>query len=144
MDRDLRRLTADDYDEIIRVWAESGLPFKPVGRDSRERLAKEIEREDNAYYGLFENGPMLAVGLATYDGRKGWINRIAVDPDRRGEGLGGKILAACEQFLYERGAVVISALVEEVNSPSIRLFQKHGYDCWKDILYFSKRDSEEV
>ena len=73
MGRDLRRLTADDYDDIIRIWADAGLPYKPQGRDSRERVVREIEREDTALFGLFENGRMLAVGLATYDGRKGWI-----------------------------------------------------------------------
>ncbi len=144
MGRDLRRLTADDYDDIIRIWADAGLPYKPQGRDNRERVVREIEREDTALFGLFENGRMLAVGLATYDGRKGWINRVAVDPDRRGEGFGGEIIKACEQFLYDCGAEVIACLIEEMNSPSISLFQKYGYSCMKEILYFSKRGSDEV
>jgi GNAT superfamily N-acetyltransferase len=141
---DLRRLTADDYDDIIRVWADAGLPCKPEGRDGRDRIAAEIYREDTAFFGLFEDGRMLAVGLATFDGRKGWINRVAVDPDRRGEGFGVEIMNACERFLRERGAVIIAALIEDVNSPSISLFQKEGYTVMKDILYFSKRNSDEV
>jgi GNAT superfamily N-acetyltransferase len=144
MARDLRRLTADDYDDILRIWSDAGLPYKHQGRDSRERVAAEIGRTDTAFFGWFEDGRMLAVGLATYDGRKGWINRVAVDPDRRGEGFGGEIIAACEQFLRECGAEVIGALIEEVNSPSVSLFQKYGYSCLKEILYFSKRDSDEV
>lgn len=144
MAHDLRRLTADDYADIIRVWADAGLPYKPEGRDHQTRIALEIAREDTAFFGLFENGRMLAVGLATFDGRKGWINRVAVDPDRRGEGFGGRIMTACEQFLRERGADIIAALIEDVNSPSISLFQKQGYIVMKDILYFSKRDSEDV
>lgn len=144
MARDLRRLTADDYDDIIRVWADAGLPYKPEGRDCRTRIALEIERDDTAFYGLFEDGRMLAVGLATFDGRKGWINRVAVDPDRRGEGFGGEIIKACEQFLKERGAEIIAALIEDVDSPSISLFQKQGYVVMKEVLYFSKRGSEDV
>lgn len=144
MASDLRKLTADDYDDIIRVWADAGLPYKLDGRDSRTRIAVEIERDDTAFYGLFEDSRMLAVGLATFDGRKGWINRVAVDPDRRGEGFGGEIIKACEQFLRERGAEIIAALIEDVNSPSISLFQKQGYVIMKEVLYFSKRDSEDV
>lgn len=144
MTRDLRKLTADDYDDIIRVWADAGLPHKPEGRDSRTRIALEIGRDDTAFYGLFEDGRMLAVGLATFDGRKGWINRVAVDPDRRGEGFGGEIMKACEQFLRERGAEIIAALIEDINGPSISLFQKQGYVVMKEVLYFSKRDSEDV
>lgn len=144
MARNLRKLTADDYDDIIRVWADAGLPYKPEERDSRTRIAFEIDRDDTAFYGLFEDSRMLAVGLATFDGRKGWINRVAVDPDRRGEGFGGEIMKACEQFLKERGADIIAALIEDINSPSISLFQKQGYTVMKEILYFSKRDSEDV
>ena len=144
MARDLRRLTADDYDDILRVWSDAGLPYKPQGRDSCARVTAQIERADTAFFGLLEDGRMLAVGLANYDGRKGWIHRVAVDPDRRGEGFGGEIIVACEQFLRESGAEVIGALIEEVNSPSISLFQKYGYSCLKEILYFSKRDSDEV
>ncbi len=144
MARDLRRLTADDYDDIIRVWGDAGLPYKPEGRDNRTRIALEIERDDTAFYGLFEDGRMLAVGLAIFDGRKGWINRVAVDPDRRGEGFGGEIMKACERFLKERGAEIIAALIEDINSPSISLFQKQGYVVMKEVLYFSKRDSEDV
>ena len=144
MASELRKLTADDYDDIIRVWADAGLPYKPDGRDHRTRIALEIDRDDTALFGLFENGRMLAVGLATFDGRKGWINRVAVDPDRRGEGFGVEIMKTCEQFLRERGADIIAALIEDVNSPSISLFQKLGYTIMKEILYFSKRDSEDV
>ena len=90
MAHELRKLTTEDYDDILRVWSDAGLPYKPDGRDNRERIALEIERKDTIFVGLFENDRMLAVGLATFDGRKGWINRVAVDPDRRGEGFGGE------------------------------------------------------
>ena len=144
MAHELRKLTAEDYDDILRVWSDAGLPYKPDGRDNRNQIALEIEREDSIFVGLFENGHMLAVGLATFDGRKGWINRVAVDPDRRGEGFGGEIIKACEQFLKDRGAEIIAALIEDVNSPSISLFQKQDYVVMKEILYFSKRNSDDV
>ncbi len=140
----LRKLTDEDYDDIIRIWADAGLPYRPRGRDSKERVTTEIYREDTSYFGLFEDDRMIAVGLATYDGRKGWINRVAVDPDRRGKGFGGRIIEACEKFLKNCGAEVIAVLIEEVNTPSISLFRKHGYTPMKDVLYFSKRDSWDV
>ena len=141
MDREIRKLSIVDYDEIIRIWAISGLPFKPQGRDTRQRLEQEMNRPDSAFFGLSENGKMLAVGLASYDGRKGWIQRVSVDPDRRGEQLGPEIVGACEKFLKDRGAEVISCLIEEANYPSISMFQNLGYEHWDNIMYFSKRDS---
>ena len=140
----IRKLKASDFDSLTRVWAQSGLSYRPVGRDSREAVETQMKRDDTAFYGLFEDGYLLAVGLATYEGRKGWINRVAVDPDRRGEGLGGEIIKTCEEFLRRCGATIIACLIEDWNSPSISLFQKHGYEALEGILYFSKRDSEDV
>ncbi len=140
----VRILTTDDYDDLIRVWAEAGLPFKPQGRDTRERIALEMQRTDSAFFLFSEDGRLVAVGLATYDGRKGWIQRVAVDPERRGQGLAGKIIAACEKFLKDLDAEVISCLIEDLNYPSISVFKKAGYSCWGNILYFSKRDSSDA
>ncbi len=139
----IKQLTIEHYDDIIRIWADAGLPWRPQGRDAREKIAREITRDDTVFLGLFENRRMIAAGMAIYDGRKGWINRVAVDPDHRGRGLGGKMIAACERFLKQRGATVIGCLIEEHNLPSMALFQKHGYCFYEGVMYFSKRDSEE-
>ncbi len=144
MTKNLRRPTIDDYDDLVRVWANAGLPFKPEGRDCRNRIEKEMQRADSAFYGLFEDERLVAVGLASYDGRKGWIQRVAVGPDQRGRGLGGEIIAACEEFLKSLDAEVISCLIEDLNYPSISVFRNAGYSCWGNILYFSKRDSSDA
>jgi GNAT superfamily N-acetyltransferase len=144
MAQEIRRLTIDDYDEIIRVWAESGLPFKPKGRDSLGLMAKEMTNTNCAFFGLFENERMIGVIIANFDGRRGWINRLAIDPDRRGEKLAARLIEVAEEFLRSAGAVVICALIEEVNYPSISCFQNNGYNCEHNIKYFTKRPSSDA
>jgi len=68
------RLTIKHYDQIIRVWGDAGLPYKPSGRDSKESIAREMQRADTVYLGIFVNDRLVAVGVATTDGRKGWNN----------------------------------------------------------------------
>ena len=138
MAENIRKLTIDDYDDIIRVWSDSGLPTRPQGRENREVFAREMADPNVAVFGFFENDRMLAVGIANWDGRRGWINRVAVDPDSRGRGLGGMMIRECENFLKEKGALVMAALIEEVNTPSMACFEKAGYNCLPEIKYFSK------
>ena len=139
----LKRLSIADYQEIVNLWADAGLPYKPNGRDSREMMAKEMQQEGVAYFGIYEESRLLVVGIANYDGRRGWINRVAVDPDRRGDGLAGMIIEECEKFMRAKGAVVLTALIEDINEPSISCFQKAGFICDKSWLYFSKRDFQD-
>jgi GNAT superfamily N-acetyltransferase len=141
MDTEIRRLTIDDYDEIIRVWSDAGLEHKPQGRDSRDMIASEMALPQCAFFGLFEGGRMIGAGIANWDGRRGWINRVAIDPDRRGKRLAARIIRACEGFLAGQGAIVICGLVHEINSPSMTCLEREGYACMNEIKYFSKRRS---
>ena len=139
MDKVIRRLTAADYDEMIRVWSVSGLPFKPNGRESRPMIEAELARPHCAFFGTFDDDKMVALAIANYDGRRAWINRLAVDPDYRHLGLAAELIEQCEEFLAQYGDVMICALIEEMNLPSMGLFEKSGYACLREITYWSKR-----
>lgn len=144
MDKQIRRLTIDDYDALVRVWGLAGLSIRPNGRESREMIEKEMARDLCAFFGVFDGDKMVAVTIAQYDGRRGWINRLAVEPDYRGQGLALELVAECEKFLEQYGEVVIAALVEDVNSPSLALFEKAGYVCMNEIKYWSKRPRADL
>lgn len=144
MAQKIKRLTIEDYDEIIRIWLIAGLPFKPKGRDSKEMMSKEMDNPNCAFFGLYENEILIGVCIANFDGRRGWINRVAVDPDFRGKNLSGVLIKECENFLYSKGGKVICALIEDINYPSITVFQKAGYECENEIKYFAKRPNNEM
>ena len=143
MPHHIRRLTLDDYDDMIRIWSDAGLPYKPKGRESRESIAKELQFVGAAFFGLFENQRIIGVAIANWDGRRGWINRLAIDPEHRGKGLAGQLIRTCEEFLEAQGAVVLAALIEELNSPSMTTFEKEGFEWVVPIKLFRKRHSAE-
>lgn len=141
----IRSLTIADYDALITLWQRAGLSYRPRGRDSREAVARELAHAPDSYLGLFVGDRLVASIIATFDGRKGWINRLAVDPDFRGRGYGQKLVAAAEEMLREMyGALIIAALIEQDNTPSRRLFAKCGYAHGEHICYYSKRGHPNV
>jgi len=140
----IRRLNIANYDEIIRLWSDAGLKFKPKGRDSLSSMAKEMGLDGVAYFGYYENNQIIGTCLANYDGRRGWINRLAVHPDFRGKNVAGELIAEAEKFLKSKGAVVLAALIEDINEPSMSCFEKAGFECEKNWLYFCKRKSPEA
>jgi ribosomal protein S18 acetylase RimI-like enzyme len=139
----IRRLTADDYDELIALWQRSGLGYRPRGRDSREAVAKEIQRSETAFFGMFDGDKMIGSIIGSSDGRRGWINRLTVDPDYRGRGLAALLLKECEDFLHQLGLKVIAALIEGGNQGSFSTFKKSGYIYSPDVVYYSKRFTQD-
>jgi ribosomal protein S18 acetylase RimI-like enzyme len=140
----IKRLGLDDYEKMVKLWSKSNLPFKPQGRDSKQAIAERVEANRDFFIGAFENGQMVGAVVLTSDLRRGWINRLAVDPDCRRRGVAKALIAESEKTLRKRGLRIFCALIEDSNEASKIVFRKCGYVEHRDIIYFSKRESSDV
>ncbi|MDW3229898.1 MAG: GNAT family N-acetyltransferase [Acidobacteriota bacterium] len=140
----IRKFRMEDYDWIIELWQKCRLPLKPEGRDSREEISRQIQLSQVIFLVAEVNRQIVGTILATHDGRKGWINRLAVDQTFRGQGLAGDLVGQAEQELERAGLKMYAALIEEDNLPSIKLFEKLGYSFHPEIKYFTKKKTPEV
>lgn len=141
---EIRRLIINDYKEMVRLWLTAKLPFKPKGRDTREAIAVEMKGNPDFFLGAFENNRLVGTVIISCDVRKGWINRLAVDPDHRHRGIAEALIAESERTLRKHGIRIFCALIEDYNATSKKLFRECGYVEHHDITYFSKRDSDEI
>jgi ribosomal protein S18 acetylase RimI-like enzyme len=140
----LRPLTIDDYQNMIECWNKSQLPVKIKGREGRQSIEKEMQNTEVLFVGVFEGEKLVGLVIANYDGRRGWINRLAILPEYRKLGLASALVTKAEEFLKSKGAKVIAALISRPNTPSRRLFERNGYKNEEDILYYAKRESPEA
>ncbi len=142
----VRRLGMEDYDALLALWLRAGLhSVKPQGRDSRAGIARQLATGVQTILGLEVDGRLVGAVVATHDSRKGWINRLAVDPEYRRRGYAARLIAAAEEVLREQGMRIIAALVESDNVPSYALFRKAGYvEIDRGIHYLTKRESDAV
>jgi len=140
----IRKLTIDNYDDIVGLWNRADLSYKPEGRDSRLSIASEMEANPDFFMGAYAGNKLVGTVIASWDLRKGWINRLAVDPTYRRKGVAETLIAEAEKVLRKKGAKIICALIEGYNSGSMELFKKCGYVEDRDVTYFSKRESNKV
>lgn len=141
---EIRKLTISDYEKIIKLWSNAGLHYKPKGRDSKEAIATQMEANPQFFLGAFENNRLVGLVILSCDMRKGWINRLAVEPNYRERGVAKALIAESEKILRKQGIQIFCALIEDYNTASKELFKKSGYVEHRDIIYFSKRDSDEI
>jgi len=136
----VRELKIEDYPAILSLWESAGLSFRPNGRDHPDRLAEQLTSGHVFMLGLcLTEERLVGVVFVSHDERKGWINRLAVDPLYRNRGYGQVLIEACERKLLSLGINVFSALISEENCPSRALFEKCGYSYLPEITYYSKR-----
>lgn len=135
---EIRLVDESELDVVHALWREAGLTFRPDGRDSLEHLAREIQSGQAFLAGAYAGPVMAGVVLGTSDGRKGWVNRLAIQPDFRGRGLGRALMGFCERRFASKGLGLSCCLIEDWNEPSLRLFQSEGYNLHKNIFYLRK------
>jgi len=140
----IRDLRAEDYDELARLWDAAELPFHPEGRDSRENVERELGSGQADFFVMEVGGKMVGAALCTNDGRKGWINRLAVDPKHRRTGIASMLVKEAERRFDARGLGISACLVHNDNPSSVALFEDLGYTLDGRVLYYSKRKSDRV
>ena len=136
----IKKLTIEKYPDVVKLWKDSGLDVRLNGRDSEESIEKQLKSDNVILLGKFNDSVLQGVVLITHDGRKGWINRLAVDPEDQRKGIAKELIYSAEKLLLEEfGIEVYCALVSKENLRSDNLFGCVGYEKWDEIYYFSKR-----
>lgn len=151
MEYELGVLSDVDYPVLIALWRRAGLEHKPRGRDSAAEYQRQITLSMVRFIGAWTTTEERSVGrtlvgsiLATHDGRKGWLNRLAVDPRHRRRGLAGRLISAAETWLRDQGLEIHACLIEGWNTTSLRVFQHYGYLDFEGVHYLTKRRDDEV
>lgn len=140
----IRDFRTGDYDAIMALWESAGLPYKPEGRDARAELERQSEETTAIYLVAEADGEIVGAVLGTHDGRKGWVNRLAVSPAFRRRGLASDLLAEVERRLATLGIGIFACLVEDWNADSKTFFEKSGYKAFNGMTYFTKRIRPEI
>ena len=65
--------------------------------------------------------------MAGYEGHRGWINYLAVDPQYQHRDYGTQMMLAAEEKLKSMGCSKINLQVRETNLGVISFYQKMGY-----------------
>ena len=136
-------LSIDHYTQILDLWHLTGLPFKERGRDSYLSLEKQLKAGSIVILGYFSDQTLVGVVLLSQDGRKGWINRLAVHPLYQRRGIASKLIQYCENYFRSLNITVYGALIEADNIQSKNCFEKNGWSYWPEIHYYSKRESDQ-
>ena len=140
----IKKLTIDEYDSLIEMWDEVGLPYKPHGRDSRENIKCQLQQPTSIYLAACIRSKMVGVILATHDGRKGWINRLSVSPNYQKHGIAKRLVTEVENRFNKLGIRIFACLVEDWNRVSMKFFKHLGYKSYRDIFYLTKRVDPEI
>jgi len=114
----IRTAEPGDAASLAELWTAAGLKLRP-GQVTAE-LAAVLARDPDLVLIAEDADGLTAAVLGTFDGRRGWVNRLATRPGRRGQGHASAVLAELERRLGAKGCRKVNLLIEPDNKPVTR------------------------
>lgn len=121
---------------VIELWNACGL-VKPWNDPSKDIERKAAHSPELFLVGLVD-GKVVGTVMGGYDGHRGWINYLAVNPDAQQTGLGRALMQAVERLLLAQGCPKINLQVRSTNTQVITFYEKLGYQD-DQVLGLGKR-----
>lgn len=96
---------------------------------NRPELAidKKLAVDDGLFFVAVLDGVVVGSILAGYDGHRGWLYSVAVDPVKRNSGIGAALVGHAERALVELGCMKINLQIVSGNEVVTGFYKKLGF-----------------
>lgn len=125
-----------DYDEVIVLWrATEGLTLREA--DSRAAITRYLERNPGLSFIARDAGRLVGVVLAGTDGRRGYLQHLAVAPAYRRQGLGRALAQRVIAALGAAGIAKCHLFVRVDNQDARAFWLRLGWTLRDDVTLMS-------
>lgn len=129
----LRPIYLDDLPEMLALWRAAQLQISPT--DSLHGLRRHLALSGNLAWALCNvDGHIIGTLLGSDDGRRGWINHLAIHPDAQGKGYGHRLITAVTTRLEAQGCEKVNLLVRQANQHVVPFYEKIGFAVDNNIF----------
>lgn len=110
---------------VIELWrrCELTVPWNNPDQDIDRKLAHSPEH----FWVGHEKGELIASVMFGYDGHRGSVNYLAVDPRYQGRGYGRMLMERIEQQMKDWGCPKINLSVRSSNTAVLAFYESLGY-----------------
>ena len=132
----IRPFQPQDEEAVVALWQRCDL-VRPWNDPHKDIQRKQRVRPDLFLVALLD-GQIVACVMAGYEGHRGWLNYLAVDPEFQRHGLARAIVAEAEHLLRESGCPKINLQIRTSNQGVIEVYRRLGYSV-DDVVSMGKR-----
>ena len=129
----IRECLPEEAAALLALWQAAGT--SPSVTDTIADIQRTIASHASVLVAE-TNQRIVGSLIATFDGWRGNMYRIAVHPDYRRRGIGRALVKEGEKCLTKQGAKRITALVEEKYPWAIAFWSSVGYEIEPGIVRF--------
>ena len=132
----IRPFQTADKDRVIDLWHRCNLVVP--WNDPEKDIAAKCRAQPELFFVGTVDDRIVATAMAGYDGHRGWVYYLAVDPDCQRRGFGRQMMARVEQDLKAMGCIKINLQVRATNPSVIAFYERIGFSG-DDVMSLGKK-----
>ena len=132
--------SSQNMDDVIDLWNRCNLLRS--WNDPKKDIKRKIKVNPELFLLGFIDNRLIATVVGGYDGHRGWINYLAVDPAYKQRGFGKQIMEAVEEKIGGLGCPKINIQVRADNKDTLKFYESIGYKIDK-VVSIGKRLEED-
>ena len=121
----IRSYSSEDRDQIITLWQNIFSDNSPINQPSKVIDAKLAV--DELLFVAEDNNVIIGTAMAGYDGHRGWLYLVAVDPQQRRKGIGQQLVKHTMQALKTVGCVKVNLQIRSTNNQVVSFYESIGF-----------------
>jgi ribosomal protein S18 acetylase RimI-like enzyme len=132
----IRAMTIADYPAVLALMKRTpGVSIR--ASDAPELTARFLERNPGLSFVAFSDGVLIGCVQSSHDGRRGFMQHLAVDTAHRRKGIANALVQQCLDALAAAGVFHINLDVFRTNTQAKAYWAKHGWTLRDDIERFT-------
>ncbi len=133
---EIRKFRENDRNKVILLWENCGLTRK--WNDPNKDIDRKMSFQSELFLVGEINGKIVSSAMAGYDGHRGSVFYLAVDPSLQGKGYGKKLMDEIEKMLITLGCPKINIVIRTSNKKVQDFYTNLGYSR-DEIVSVGKR-----
>jgi ribosomal protein S18 acetylase RimI-like enzyme len=122
----IREARAGEADAVLEAWTRAGA--EPSISDDVGSIERLIAHDPGALLVAEAEGRIVGTVIATWDGWRGGIYRLAVTPEWRRARVATRLVDAAEERVRALGAPKVAALVLDAHDHAVAFWRARGYE----------------
>lgn len=128
----VRPFTDADRDALIVFW-EAVFPDAPPTHDFSQSLQRKLASQPEGVFVVEQDNRIVGAVMSGYDGHRGWVYSLGVQPEFRRQGIGRALMQAVEDHMRTLNCEKINLQVRGGNETVTTFYHKLGYETEERI-----------
>jgi len=138
----IEKFKIEYYDEVVGLWRKAGVEI--VSSDTIDEVTRVLNRNPDLFLIGKLHEKVIAVVIGAFDGRRGYVHHLAVDPDYQKMGYGKTIMEALIEQFRTKNIQKVHLFIEKSNKSVIKFYSNLGWDMRADLILMSFVPNEKL